>query len=133
MALISADGPAPLKHARSLTLGIGGSESNVAIALSRLGVEATWIGKVGADALGDLVVGQIAAEGVRVLAVRDADAPTALMLKEHRTSSETRIWYYRREMAGSRLRADEIDFDLVRDASLLHLTGISLGLSESLA
>ena len=53
MALMSSDGYGPLQHARTMTLGIGGAESNVAIALKRLGVDSTWIGKVGTDSLGD--------------------------------------------------------------------------------
>ena len=82
MALMTGDRPGPLQHSPTMTLGIGGSESNVAIALSRLGCEVTWIGKVGADSLGDLVLREIEAEGVRVAAVRDPAAPTALMVKE---------------------------------------------------
>ncbi|MCU1403415.1 MAG: sugar kinase [Microbacteriaceae bacterium] len=133
MALMSSSGVGPLQHERSMTIGIGGSESNVAIGLSRLGVPVTWIGKVGADSLGDLVVREIGAEGVRVVASRDDGAPTSLMIKERRTSIDTHVWYYRRGNAGSRLRADEFDHDIIRGASLLHLTGISPALSEGMA
>lgn len=133
MALMSSRGYGPLAHSGGLDLGIGGAESNVAIGVQRLGVPATWIGKVGRDPLGDLVVREISAEGVRVLAVRDDEAPTALMIKERRTSSRTSVWYYRTGHAGSRLRADQIDLDAVRAASLLHVTGISLALSDTLA
>lgn len=132
MALMSTDKYGPLQHSSSLTLGVGGAESNVAIGLRRLGVEVTWIGKVGADSLGDLVLRELGAEGVNVVATRDQDAPTALMIKERRTSAQTSIWYYRAHNAGSRLRVDEVDFELVRGASLLHLTGITPALSESM-
>jgi Sugar kinases, ribokinase family len=133
MALMAGATPGPLQHSPTMTLGIGGSESNVAIALSRLGVEATWIGKVGADSLGDLVLREIGAEGVHVAAVRDADAPTAIMIKERRTPADTRVFYYRSGLAGSRLRVDEVNFELVRSASLLHVTGISPALSPGMA
>jgi 2-dehydro-3-deoxygluconokinase len=133
MALMTGDRPGPLQHSPTMTLGLGGSESNVAIALSRLGGDVTWIGKVGADSLGDLVLREIEAEGVRVAAVRDPAAPTALMVKERRTAAETRIFYYRSGFAGSRLRVEEVDFDLVRSASLLHVTGISTALSPGMA
>lgn len=132
MALMTGDRPGPLQHSPTMTLGIGGSESNVAIALSRLGCKVTWIGKVGADSLGDLVLREIEAEGVRVAAVRDPAAPTALMVKERRTAAETRIFYYRSGFAGSRLGVEEVDFDLVRSASLLHVTGISTALSPGM-
>ncbi|MEO9255953.1 MAG: sugar kinase [Tepidiformaceae bacterium] len=133
MALMAPVSVGPLQHAHTMTLGIGGSESNVAIGLSRLGVETTWIGKVGADSLGDLVLRELTAEGIRVLAVRDPDAPTSLMVKEHRTNVNTHVWYYRRGNAGGRLRTSEVDFDVIRNASLLHVTGISPALSEEMA
>lgn len=133
MALMATQTYGPLQHAPSLLLGIGGSESNVAIGLRRLGVDATWISKVGADSLGDLVLREIGAEGVKVVAVRDPEASTALMIKERRSAAQTLVWYYRIGHAGSRLRVDEVDFDLVREADLLHVTGISPALSPSLA
>jgi 2-dehydro-3-deoxygluconokinase len=133
MAMMSSPTAGPLQHTRTLNLGIGGSESNLAIALKRLGTDVTWIGRVGEDSLGDLVLREIGAEGVRVVGIRDAEAPTGLMIKEHRTSSDTRVWYYRSGSAGSRLRPDDIDPALIRAASLLHVTGITPALSPTAA
>lgn len=133
MALMATPSYGPLQHSATLNLSIGGAESNVAIGLRRLGVDVTWIGKVGADSLGDLVLREIGAEGVRVIGVRDTDAATALMVKERRTSAETRVWYYRAGNAGSRLGVTDVDFGLVRGAALLHVTGISPALSPGLA
>jgi 2-dehydro-3-deoxygluconokinase len=133
MALLDSTSIGPLQHSRNLSLGIAGSESNVAIGVHRLGIDATWIGKVGSDPLGDLIVRELSAEGVDVLASRDLVAPTALMIKEHRTSSDTHVWYYRRANAGSRLRWDEIDPAVIAGADLLHVTGISLALSPGMA
>lgn len=132
MALVSADRCGPLEHSSGLSLGIGGSESNVAIALVRLGADATWMGKVGNDPFGNLVLREIRAEGVHTVGFRDDLASTALMFKERRTSAETRIWYYRTGLAGSRLGVDDVDFDLIRRASVLHMTGISPALSPSM-
>lgn len=132
LALMSTETYGPLQHSRTLALGIGGSESNVAIGLRRLGADATWIGKVGADSLGDLVLREIQAEGVRVIATRETDAPTALMIKERRTPAQSSIWYYRSGSAGSRLGVTDVDFDVIRGAALLHLTGISPALSPGM-
>ena len=57
-----------------LSLGIGGAESNVAIAVARLGVASTWIGHVGDDDFGSMVIREILGEGVRVIARREAAA-----------------------------------------------------------
>ena len=133
MALMSSDTWGPLQHSRAMTMGIGGSESNVAIALRRLGVDVTWIGRVGEDSLGDLVAREIGAEGVSVRAIRDPDAQTGVMIKERRTSRQTRVWYYRSGSAGSRLCPADIDPVVIRSAALLHVTGITPALSPSAA
>src|SRR5205823_5941427 len=66
MALLDPVEDGPLELGGGLTLRIAGAESNFAIALARLGVETTWVSRVGADPLGALMVGAIAGEGVDV-------------------------------------------------------------------
>ena len=107
-----------LTQAPSLRLGIGGAESNVAIGVVRLGGSATWVGRVGADALGERVRRELRAEGVVAYAIEDPSAPTALMLKERRTAATARVWYYRAGSAGSRLAPDDVPPGLVADAEL---------------
>ncbi|RFA07762.1 sugar kinase [Subtercola boreus] len=133
MALLKAEQPGPLAHASSLGLGIGGSESNVAIGVSRLGGSAVWCGRVGDDSLGQLVVREIRAEGVEVRAIVDGGAPTGLMIKERRTAHTQKVTYYRAGSAGSRFSVEDLDEDLVRGAGVLHLTGITPALSASAA
>lgn len=131
MALLRPEVLGPLSAAHTMSLGIGGAESNVAIGLSRLGLPVTWIGRVGADSLGQLVTREIRAEGVDTWAIADAAAPTGMMVKERRTATSTRVTYYRSGSAGSRLAAADIPDDLVGGARLLHLTGITPALSAT--
>lgn len=133
MALMRTDQVGPLAHASTLTLGIGGSESNVAIGLQRLGVQAVWCGRVGADSLGSLVEREIRAEGVDVRAAVDPSAPTGLMIKERRTPATQRVSYYRSGSAGSRITPEDIDEQLLSGAALLHVTGITPALSTQAA
>jgi 2-dehydro-3-deoxygluconokinase len=126
MALMSAG---PLAHVTSATVGVGGAESNVAIGVRRLGGEATWIGCVGEDSLGTRVLRELRAEGLAVVAVVDPAAPTGLMVKEAPVPGTSRVWYYRAGSAGSRLRPDDLPPELVAGAEVLHLTGITPGLS----
>ncbi len=133
MALLRAESVGPLAHAGFLSLGIGGAESNVAVALQRLGVPASWIGRVGDDSLGRLIERELQAEGLTVFFTRDESAATGLMLKERRTPSTTRVSYYRNDSAGSRLSRSDIPVDLFPKARLLHLTGITPALSASAA
>ncbi|BAS18109.1 2-dehydro-3-deoxygluconokinase [Arthrobacter sp. Hiyo8] len=91
MALMASDKAGPLAHASTMSLGIGGSESNVAIGLQRLGVQAVWCSRIGADSLGQLVEREIRAEGVVVHVTVDDDAPTGLMVKERRTPQPRKL------------------------------------------
>ncbi len=126
MVLLSAPGVGRLRHVRTLDVGVGGAETNVAIGVARLGLPAAWIGRVGDDELGELVVAAVRGAGVDVSAVvRDPEVATSLMVKERRTAGVTRVHYYRRHGPGSRLSADDVDPALVAGAGVLHVTGIT--------
>lgn len=121
----------PLHHATTASVGIGGAESNVAIGVRRLGVPATWLGRVGDDPWGRRVLRELRAEDLSVVGILDEEAPTALMTKERSTPLTTAVTYHRRDSAGSRLAPTDVPADLVEGAGLVHLTGITAGLSES--
>jgi 2-dehydro-3-deoxygluconokinase len=132
MALLTTPEIGRLRDMTSLRLSMAGSESNVAIGVARLGHSAAWIGRVGSDELGAGIIERLRREGVDTRAVvRDVEAQTALMFKEHRTGDVVRVTYYRRGFAGSRLAPGDLDEDLIAGARLLHVTGITLGLSAS--
>ena len=131
MGLLKAETAGPLAHVSGMSLGMGGSESNVAIGLRRLGTHVHWVGRVGADSLGELITRELRAENVTANAVVDPDAPTGLMLKERRTSGSTQVLYYRSHSAGSRLCAADIPQELITGAALVHLTGITAALSPT--
>lgn len=125
--------PGRLRHAPSLHLGIGGAESNVAIALSRLDVPARWLSLLGDDEPGQLVLDRIRAEGVDTSAVRRvAGHPTGLYLREE-VGGTVRATYYRRGSAASTLAPGAVDLDTLDGATWLHLTGITPALSPGCA
>ncbi|MFI6599877.1 sugar kinase [Nonomuraea sp. NPDC050536] len=129
MALFSARRTGPLRFARDFDLGVGGAESNVAIGVTRLGHEATWIGRVGADEFGDLVRATLLGEGVHAHAISDPDAPTGLMIKGRRTADLIAVRYYRAGSAGSRLSPADLDASLIQSARVLHVSAITPALS----
>ncbi|MBF8186640.1 sugar kinase [Nonomuraea sp. K274] len=131
MALFAARRTGPLRFARDFDLGLGGAESNVAIGVARLGHAAAWIGRVGADEFGDLIHSTLAGEGVDVRAIRDPGAPTGLMIKGRRTADLIDVRYYRKDSAGSRLSAADLDPELIASARVLHVSAITPALSGS--
>ncbi len=132
-SMVLLDAPASGRLGAALPVGIGGAESNVAIGLARLGVDCTWVSRVGDDALGTFLAREIRAEGPRVIATRDPVAPTGLMVKEHRGGRPWRVRYYRAGSAASRLSPADVDAvaDEIAAADVLHLTGITAALGAS--
>ncbi len=124
MALLSPSDVGPLRHTRTMRLGVGGSEANVAIGLKRLGIPSAWMGRIGRDEFGALIIRELRAEGVQVAVTYD-DAATGLMFKERRTSHASRVIYYRSRSAGSQLNSADLDVDLIQNASVLHVSGIT--------
>jgi len=131
MGLLRATSVGSLEHVSDFALHIGGAESNVAIGVARLGRPAVWIGRVGDDGIGRRVLRELRAEGVTADAVVDPEACTGLMLKETPTAGSTRVLYYRAGSAGSRLDVADLDLDRIAAAGVLHVTGITLALSDS--
>src|ERR1700729_182609 len=127
MGLVVQGAPGSLRNGEPMTFGMGGSESNVAIGVRRLGLPATWIGRVGEDPPGGLILRELRAERVDAVTVTDP-APTGLMVRWRPSGAHGRVGYYRRHSAGSHLAAGDISADVIRDAAVLHVTGITLAL-----
>jgi 2-dehydro-3-deoxygluconokinase len=130
LGLLVAEDVGPLSLSRGMRLSMGGAESNVAIGVSRLGVPATWIGRLGRDPIGDLIERQLLAERVRCIVHRD-DAPTAFMLRERRTGTVQNVTYYRHGSAGSHLSPDDLPAEVLEQAGIVHLTGITPALGDA--
>lgn len=131
LALFRSTGVGPLAHNTDFTLSVGGAESNVAIAVTRLGGTAAWCGRVGDDAFGELILRELRAEGVRVHAVVDAAAPTAHMVRIARTPVLAQVTYARTGSAGSRISRTDVPQEVLRAARILHVTGITAALSTT--
>jgi 2-dehydro-3-deoxygluconokinase len=129
MGLFVQATPGTAGNGEPMRFGIGGSESNVAIGVRRLGVPATWIGRVGEDPAGELILRELRAEQVEAIATVDP-APTGLMIRWRPTTLHGRVEYHRRGSAGSQLRAADLPGALVASAAVFHATGITLALGD---
>jgi 2-dehydro-3-deoxygluconokinase len=130
MALLDPLGDGLPAHGTRFTLRFAGAESNFAIGLARLGVSVSWISRLGRDAFGDMIEQGVAAEGVDVSRVRRDDARTGLFVK-WRGGEERGVAYYRAGSAASRLRVGDVPDVALDGVRLVHLTGITMALSES--
>lgn len=121
-----------IAHAPLFVRSVAGAESNVAIALSRLGLRTRWISRLGADPFGDIVQSTLSGQGVDVsLVKRDRGASTAIFFREHKGWGEPNVFYFRRGSAASRLAPEDVQPQWLEGARHLHVSGITPGLSES--
>jgi 2-dehydro-3-deoxygluconokinase len=127
MGLLVQATPGAPRNGEPMRFGIGGSESNVAIGVRRLGVPATWIGRIGDDPAGALILRELRAEQVEPITAVDP-APTGVMIRWRPTALHGRVEYHRRGSAGAHLQAADIPDAVVAGAAAFHATGITLAL-----
>jgi 2-dehydro-3-deoxygluconokinase len=112
---------------------VGGAESNVAIALSRLHTSAGWISRLADNPLGRRICNEVQAQGVdvsRVLWTR-GDRVGTYFVELGRAPRPNRVLYDRSGSAMASINPDEIDWTYVRAAKVVHLTGITPSLSAT--
>lgn len=132
MVLFTPDSIGSLTFASKFDKTIGGAESNVAIALARLGHQVGWISNLGQDDFGIYIRNTIRGEGVDTSQVKFLeDNNTAVFFKERKMVGEPNVFYYRKNSAASKLVPKDIDEEYLAKAKYLHITGITPALSST--
>lgn len=132
MVLFGPDSSGPLRYVQNFNKSIAGAESNVAIALAKLGHDVGWFSKLGNDEFGRYIEATIRGEGVDVSRVIfQPEKSTGILFKERFMHSNPNVYYYRKDSAASTLKPAELDENYIKDAKILHITGITPALSES--
>jgi sugar/nucleoside kinase (ribokinase family) len=107
---------------QEIALRGGGCALNTASALAKLGLRSAVVGKVGADALGDFVLGLLRERGVDSGGVlRDPEAPTSATVVLVDSSGERTFLHL--PGANGVLRAEELDGNLLFAGRALHVAG----------
>lgn len=111
--------------------GFGGDTSNFAISAARQGARVGYISALGADSHGRMLRELWTREGVDHSHVAtDADAYTGIYFVTHGPQGHE-FSFMRSGSAASRMRPAQLPHDAIRAAKVLHLSGISLAISES--
>jgi 2-dehydro-3-deoxygluconokinase len=135
MLRLTPPGAGRLDLARRLEVEVGGTESNTAVGLARLGLSCAWISRLPSTPLGNLVSGELARHGVDVShVVRCPDERLGLYFYEDAPPARRhRVVYDRSDSAASHLQPHDINPDLLSPnrCRLVHLTGITPAISES--
>lgn len=132
MVLFAPLGDKNLAHTPLLTKSVAGAESNLAIALARLGKKVRWISRVGHDPFGDIILKAVAGEGVDIsLVERDETAATGIFFRQLHAHFGPQVFYFRKDSAASQMGVHDVNESWFANARHLHVTGITPALGES--
>lgn len=110
----------------------GGAPANVAVGLAKLGVDAGFIGKVGADPFGDFLTDTLKQNSVdTAYLIADESSRTTLAFVATRSDGMKDITFYRHPGADIQLSPDEIDVNYIQSAELFHYGSVSLSHSPT--
>lgn len=113
--------------------GFGGDTLNVAIAAARLGASCAYVTRLGRDIFGEELLALMRREGIDASSViLDPDAPTGLYFVTHGASGHS-FTYRRAGSAASLITPADLVPEQIRQARVLHASGISLAISEGAA
>ena len=134
MLRLTPPGYLRIEQTRSFDIWVGGTESNTAVGLARLGMQVAWLSRLPASPLGRYISNRIAQYGVDVSQVVWAQ-DERLGIYFHEKASHPRaseIIYDRRDSAMSRMQPGDLPKGLFQAgfADLLHATGITLAISQ---
>ena len=107
----------------------GGAPANVAVAASRIGAGAAFVGSVGEDLFGDFILRALESEGVETGGVSRQKPPTrtSLAFVEIADDGDRTFTFYRSSPAADELLSpDDVTEDLISGASFVNFGSIPL-------
>src|SRR6267142_704555 len=127
MLRLTIPSPARFETARQLDVQIGGAEANVAAACARLGLRSAWLSALPANPWGVRIRRELTGHGVDCAYVRSVeDARLGTYFLEFGTPPRPiRVLYDRRDSAFARLTPEMLDWEPVRRARCVHVSGIT--------
>ena len=122
-----------LDDTRLLDMELAGAESNVSVALARLGWRTGWVSRMPDHALANAILRALRSDGVDVSAVKCVpNERLGTYFIEYATPPRsTQVIYDRADSAASHMTTADIDWNYLLDTRVLHLTGITAALSEN--
>lgn len=122
-----------LDSATTFSVHVAGTESNTLCTLARLGLQTAWLSALPDTPLGRRVESELRRHGVQTTHILWQQDPTRLGIfyaEEAPPPLGIQVYYDRANSACATLDPDTLDYTLVDQARLLHLTGITPALSE---
>jgi 2-dehydro-3-deoxygluconokinase len=122
-----------LEQAPAFKVSVAGAEANVAMAAARMGARSAWLSALPRNSLGRRAAREIAAHGVDVSHVRWLDdARMGVYFVELSVPPRpTTVLYDRAGSAAALMNSASIDWPVIEESHLVHISGITPALSLS--
>lgn len=132
---LSPNGYNRLEEMHNLEVNFGGSEYNVAAALSGYGANVSFVTKLPNNDIGEAAKKQMNRYGVDTSnVIRGGDRMGIYFLESGYSIRSTKVIYDRQNSSMAKLSNSEFDVDRILDgADIFHVSGITLGISEEAA
>jgi 2-dehydro-3-deoxygluconokinase len=130
---LSIPSPGRFETTRKLDVQIGGAEANVAAACARLGLRSAWVSALPDNFWGERVRHEMRNHGVDCsYVVSVSGARLGVYFLEYGVAPRPiQVLYDRRDSAFSRLTPDMVDWEPVRRARLVHISGVTPALGDN--
>lgn len=123
----------PMEETLTFTKYVGGSPANIAIALSRLGKQTGFIGRVADDQHGRFILDYLQKNAIDVTGVvtDTSGSVTGLAFTEIKSPRECSILMYRDNVADLKLEPSDVSEDYIRQSKAILISGTALAASPS--
>lgn len=122
-----------LERADSFDIHVAGAEGNVVGALSSLGWQCGWVSGLPKTPMGRRVAHTYKSSGVDLSSIvwRDNDRLSVYYVEYAMPPRPTKVYFDRADSCVNQLQVQDIDWDYLLDTRVIHLTGITVPLSEN--
>src|SRR5580704_7924088 len=121
-----------LGDGESFSISTGGAEANVASNLAAHGYDVKMLSRVGDDPFGRRIVSSLDAIGVDISEIlTDRDGHTGIYFKDTPRDAPSKMYYYRKDSAASRMTAGDFNHWHVAEGSWVFTSGITVAISTS--
>ena len=132
MELLLAKTEGRLCDVTDFEASVTGAELNVAVGVSRLGLTARYMTRLGSDPRAERIREFMKKNGISDdLIITDPNHQTGCMMKSKAKPGEHEIYYYRQKTAASFICEEDINALDLSDIRAVHITGIFPAISET--
>ncbi|TCO70038.1 5-dehydro-2-deoxygluconokinase [Marinisporobacter balticus] len=123
----------PMEETLTFTKYLGGSPANIAIAMSKLGMNTGFIGRVADDQMGRYIVDYLKKSNIDISNVitDKSGSVTGLAFTEIKSPTDCSILMYRDNVADLKLQPTDVNEEYIKNAKAILVSGTALAASPS--